>query len=214
MVERLLYPLLLCLAAGLAWTHASARHEHRVVGALLTWQLAADVVRMAIDPRLDAAGPWPLAGADLWLYFLDHAISLSVRFTIVAAVVVHFARHSPVPILLAFVVALAALVLTKLTTGASLVPFHQWTSGITALACVLVVGWSIAQRRAAPDGAHAALLVLVVTDVVNALVHASHLFDAWWSELLVADTAAVAIVLLGYLAVLGKEAAQRWRQAS
>ena len=107
-----------------------------------------------------------------------------------------------------------ALVLTKLTTGASLVPFHQWTSGITALACVLVVGWSIAQRRAAPDGAHAALLVLVVTDVVNALVHASHLFDAWWSELLVADTAAVAIVLLGYLAVLGKEAAQRWRQAS
>ena len=53
-----------------------------------------------------------------------------------------------------------------------------------------------------------------MTDVVNALVHASHLFDAWWSELLVADTAAVAIVLLGYLAVLGKEAAQRWRQAS
>ncbi len=49
---------------------------------------------------------------------------------------------------------------------------------------------------------------------VNALVHASHLFDAWWSELLVADTAAVAFVLLGYLAVLGKEAAQRWRQAS
>ena len=76
--------------------------------------------------------------------------------------------------------------------------------------------WSAGASRsgARRDGAHAALLVLVVTDVVNALVHASHLFDAWWSELLVADTAAVAIVLLGYLAVLGKEAAQRWRQAS
>lgn len=215
MSERLVYPLLLMVSAGLAWTLASLRREHRVVGALLSWQLAADVIRMAIDPHLEAAGSWPYQGGTLLLYFLDHAIAMSVRFTILAAVVVHFARLSPLPVGLAFLGTVAALVVAKMTLAISLIPFHQALSALTALGCVVVIGWSIARREAStPDGAHAALLVLATTDLVNAIVHTSHAFDAWWSELHHADTAAVALVLLGYLAALGREGVQRWRQAS
>lgn len=216
MSERLVYPLLLMVAAGLAWTLATARREHRVVGALLSWQLAADVLRMAMDPHLHAAGPWPYSGATLCLYFVDHAVAMSVRFTILAAIVVHFARLSPLPIALAFVGALATLVVTKMTLGISLVTYHQGLSALTALACVLVIGWSITKRRetTTPDGAHAALLVLATTDLLNAIVHATHAFDAWWSELNQADTAAVALVLLGYVGALGREVAHRWRRAS
>jgi hypothetical protein len=187
-----------------------------VVGALLTWQLAADVVRMSVAPLLDAAGPWPPSGETLVLYLVDHLVGLSVRFTVLAAVTVHFARASPMPVLLALVGTGSVLVITKMTTAASLVPFHQSVSGFTAVTRALLVAWRAVRRRAepTPDGAHAALLVLVATDLMNAVVHASQAFDASWHELLCADTAAVGLMLLGYVAALGKEAAQQWRQAS
>ncbi len=213
---RSLYYALVTLAAGLAWTLAASRREHRGVALVLTWLLSVELARKLVGPELDAAGAWPYTGRTLWLYFLDHALELSVRFTMVAAVVAHFSARPVTSVAIAYAAAFAFLVVYKLVTAASLVPVHQVLSGLTALACVIAIGHRALRRSDAPspDGAHAALLVLAATDLANAMAHASHTFDAWWSELVYADAVAVAVLVIGYATALGKETAARWRQAS
>ncbi len=220
MTEReaqLLYALALALAAGLAWALGGTKREHRIVGALLSWQLAVDVARMALAPSLDEAGAWPYAGATLASYFVDHALELSVRFTILAAVAHHFARVSVQPVALAMATSFVVLVTYKLTTGATLVPLHQLIAALSALACAAIViarvlGWRAAGER--PDGAHAALMVLVTTDVANSIAHASERLEEVWVELRYADTAAVSVVAAGYGVALLRDAGERWRRAS
>jgi hypothetical protein len=214
-VTRLLYPLAQMFAGGLAWTHGARHPEHRVVGLLFTWQLAADLARMAIAPTLDAY-PWPYGGGTLVLYYLDHALELSVRFTMVAAVWAHFGRWSVAPVLSAYVTCVAGLVVYKVATDASLVPVHQLLAALTATTCVGVALARVLgprERLPLPDGAHAALLLLIATDATNALAHASHSLEAWWPALRVADMAAVTTIAAGYAVVLGKEALGRWRRA-
>jgi len=212
---RLLYPLAQMLAGGLAWTYGARHREHRLVGALFSWQLAVDVGRMAVAPVLDAES-WPYSGGTLGLYYLDHALELSVRFTILAAVWVHFGRWSVGPVVSAFVVSVAALVTYKSLSGESLIPVHQLFAALGATGCVGIILLRVFGPREGaprPDGAHAVLLVLVATDAANSIAHATHLFDVWWAELRTADTVAVFAVVGGYSIALGKEAIGRWRQA-
>lgn len=224
--QQLAYAAMLLLAAGLAWQRGNRIPAHRIVGGLLTWQLASDVLRMSVAPTLDRAGSWPYRGSELGLYFLDHALTLSLRFTILGAVWVHFGRWRVAPVIGAYAVTLLGIVAYKLVTGATLVPAHQWIAMVTASVTATIIAARalgvVRRARAAPhtepeiqpDGAHAALLVLAATDLANALTHASHTFDQFWSELRYADTLAVMLVALGYSIALGKEAADRWRQPS
>ena len=213
--QRLLYAFVQMLAGGLSWSYGARHREHWVVGLVFTWQLAVDLVRMAIGPALDA-GSWPYEGGLLGLYFLDHALGLGFRFAIFAAVWALYGKWSLTPLGSLYLASLLGLMAYKVITGATLVPFHQAFAGLVAAGCVGVILLRVLGPRETvlqPNGAHAALLLLVATDTANAVVHATHVFDAWWAELRYADTAAAAILVLGYTGALAREAVSRWRQA-
>lgn len=213
--QRLLYAFVQMLAGGLAWSFGARHRDHRVVGLLFTWQLAVDLARRAISPALDAAS-LPYEGGLLGLYYLDHALELGFRFAIFAAVWAQYGRWKLTPVAATYVGSFLALVLYKLATGASLVPFHQVFGGLVSLGCVGVVVVRVLGPREAmaqPNGAHAILLLLVATDTANAVLHATHAFDAWWDQLRYADTVAASTIVVGYAVAMTREAVRRWRQA-
>lgn len=214
--ERLLYAAAQVLVAGLAWTYAAWRSEHRVVGLLLTWQLAANVARLAIDPVLDATAP-PYEGA-LWaIYYLDHGLVLSFRFALLTAFWVHFAGGRPRTIGAPFALTIFAMIVYKETTGSSLEPAHAVVMALVSSVCVVIALRAMlapVERLRVPDGAHAALLLVATADLLNDVLHHAQPLVESWPSIRATGTLVAGALVAGYATAVGRKVVLAWRGTS
>ncbi len=213
-MERFAHAALYVLIAGAAWTYARTNPAHRVIAALFAWELTANTARLLVTPAIDAAAQ-PYSGGALALYSLDHALVLSFRFAMLAACLAHFERR---PITLAihgFGATILALVLFKETTDSSLVPFHHAVAAITVLICWVLALRAVlapASRLQDPDGAHAALLLILAVALVKVSLHYFHSTDERWDEVRWADLLVYGLIALAYVGALAhRYGGQRWR---
>lgn len=210
---RLPHAALYVVIAALAWTYSRQHPAHRLVSLLFGWELLANAARLAIGPTLDAA-PTPYSGGVLVLYYLDHASVLSFRFAILAATVRHFSRASIWPVFYGFLACVAAFVVIKELSGTSLVPIHAAVAALTvaiAWAFVFRAILAPATRLQAPDGVHAALLLILALAFVKVCLHYFGPVNDTWADVRSADVLVHGLIAVAYIAAIVGVRVRRWR---
>lgn len=93
-------------ATGLAWLIAARRSSYRAVAWALTFFLASDLIRLALQP----GAPGPYAGWDRVAFHIRSALFVGWRFAIAALSVAVFTRRKPWPLAIPFLLVAGALV--------------------------------------------------------------------------------------------------------
>lgn len=210
---RTAHALLFGLIAGLAWLRARRRPEHQLVVGLFAWELAANGLRLAIDPLLDSA-PAPYRGTTLAAYYLDHGLVLSFRFVLLTVCDRHFLRGPWARVPIAGLAVWIGLVLYKEISDGSLVPVHHAIAAVAALVGWLMVGRAVlapAAELRPPDGVHAVLVLILAAELVNVALNYVGPLEDTWQEVRAADLLVHGVVLVGYVGILCREGAGRWR---
>lgn len=181
------------LAVALAWR----RPSYRPTAGFLLGALVASLVRLAMRPWLGAA-PVPYVGAARLGFHLDSALFLAWPLGIAALARWTFAGRRPWPVLLAWVLAVAALVLGYPTIRGDLLHKVLLGGELAALAVAVVAFVTFAGARRWPHLEHlAAMLILALEGATLAGPWLAGLYAEGWRGALLSYS-----VLYAILAVL------------
>ena len=175
-------------------------------------ETAANLVRLALDPALDA-GSFPYHGSLRVAFYADHAAFLVFSLATCAAIAAHYAGLPPRRAAAAWLATSVAFVVWKEWTWLPSIEFHEWVVlAATVVAFGLVMRAALAPdgRLVRPDTGHAALALLLCNDIVHVTVfRIDGLLDAWPS-LRAMDLAVYGLLLLGYCALYARDWRARW----
>lgn len=173
------------LAVALAWR----RPSYRPTAGFLLGALVASLVRLAMRPWLGAA-PVPYVGAARLGFHLDSALFLAWPLGIAALARWTFAGRRPWPVLLAWVLAVAALVLGYPTIRGDLLRKVLLGGELAALAVAVVAFVAFVGARQKPRLEHvAAMLILALEGATLAGPWLAGLYAEGWRGALVTYSA-------------------------
>jgi hypothetical protein len=210
--ERLLHALAFPVVAVLATLRMRSDPSHRILAWIFWGETGANVLRLLVDPALDA-GPSPYEG---WLRIVFYADSAAFLFFVLSAVIGIASYYTRVPgrwLALGWVGTIVAFAIWKEATQQPSIVFHGWAAVVaTILGVALVVRSVLApvERLVRPDTVHAILALLLCNDIVHVtLFEIDGLVDAW-PALRGLDLAIYGILLLLYGALFARDWRARW----
>lgn len=198
-LARLVHGVLFVLIVAASGSYARRAPRHRVVALLFVAYAGASTLHLALDRVLDAAAT-PYRGLDLVAYYGDHATILAHCYALIAAIYVQFLGRPALHVLFAFATALVVLIVTKESTGESLVPFHLAHWVFASVVAWALIAWGMIRPpgAAVPDGAHLVLMTLAGADAVRT-AFSFELLEPSWFDLRLVDIGVMVAILVGYL---------------
>lgn len=175
--------LLLVAAAASAVVLACRRpgEGYAPVALLLVAVLAANLARYAINAHLYAVARPPYVGRARALFHVEQALYAAEPFGLLAGSLVVFVRRSPWPLVLAWAVTVAALVLSYPALRGD--PLRRAYLAITLVGLLgsCSTFMHFVQRRERPKLAHVAVMLMVAIELVSVLLGpwGQGLFDSY-----------------------------------
>lgn len=170
------------LAAVLAVLLARRRAEHRPIAVFLVSMAAIDLARLGLAHLVDfAAAPRPHVGLVRLAFHVDELGFLAWPAGLVALALVVFAGRRPWPAAVAWVATWAGLVAlypSDLVRGPGLARVYLATF-LCSLAVYVAALAQWGAKRAAPNSAHAVLLVLGAVELARLAPFYGSVFERW-----------------------------------
>lgn len=180
--------ILLALSAGatvLAWVIAARRSAYRAVAWTLTFFLASDLVRLALQPR----GAGPYIGWDRAAFHVRSSLFVGWRFAIVALSIAVFARKKAWAAALAFALVSVALILGYPTIRGALLQRVYLGVELVCLCASVACGIAWLRRREAWGLQHVVAGTILFSELILIVgPYAASIYLSWdraWAVLLV-----------------------------